>query len=108
MYAIRNSLLATLILSAGTMLAPLAGTAGENWPTQPPPPNQPENTPAPKLGQVWDAGHWEWNGHAYWWRRGAWRDPHRTTLGCRSLGTGGGSVASRSGTLGTLETLAFL
>ena len=74
MYAIRNSLLATLILSAGTMLAPLAATAGENWPTQPPPPNQPENTPAPKLGQVWDAGHWEWNGHAYWWRRGAWRD----------------------------------
>lgn len=74
MNAIRNSLLATLIVSAGTMLAPLAGTAGENWPTQPPPPNQTESTPAPKLGQVWDAGHWEWNGHAYWWRRGAWRD----------------------------------
>jgi hypothetical protein len=74
MYAIRKSPLATLILSAGAMLAPLASFAAENWPTQPPPPNQPENTPAPKLGVVWNAGHWEWNGHAYWWRRGAWRD----------------------------------
>lgn len=74
MNTIRKSVLATILLSAGAMLAPLSGFAAESFPTEAPPPNQAENTPAPKLGQVWDAGHWEWNGKAYWWRRGAWRD----------------------------------
>jgi hypothetical protein len=73
MYATRNSLLAALCLSAGAMLAPLTGTAS-TYPTEAPPPNQEERTPPPKLGVIWDAGHWDWNGSGYVWRQGAWRD----------------------------------
>jgi len=74
MYAIRNSLLAAICLTVSAMLAPLTSPAAESYPTEPPPPNQIEQTPPPQLGVIWDAGHWEWNGSAYWWRRGAWRD----------------------------------
>jgi hypothetical protein len=70
----RTSLLAAICLTAGVMLAPLSGFAADSFPTEPPPPNQAERVPPPQLGQVWDAGHWDWNGHAYSWRRGSWRD----------------------------------
>jgi hypothetical protein len=73
-YVIRHSLLATMCLTAGAMLAPFTSPASQAYPTEAPPPNQTEITPPPKLGVIWDAGHWEWNGSAYWWRRGAWRD----------------------------------
>jgi hypothetical protein len=75
MYTIRKSVLAAICLAAGTMLAPLAGfAAAESLPTEAPPANQVETIPPPQAGVIWDAGHWEWNGHAYWWRRGAWRN----------------------------------
>jgi hypothetical protein len=74
MSVIRQSLLATICLTAGVMLAPLTSLASETLPSEAPPPNQVEPIPAPQIGQVWDAGHWEWNGTTYWWRRGAWRD----------------------------------
>ena len=74
MYTARNSLVLAMCLTAGALLAPLSGFASGVLPTEPPPPNQEEPVPAPKLGVVWVAGHWEWDGKAYWWRRGAWRD----------------------------------
>jgi hypothetical protein len=74
MYAVRNSLWMTTMLTAAAMLAPLTAPASESYPKDAPPPNQIEATPAPQLGNVWVAGHWEWDGKAYWWRRGAWRE----------------------------------
>lgn len=37
-----------------------------------PPPLRIEYAPAPRHGQIWAPGHWEWNGRAYIWSTGIW------------------------------------
>jgi hypothetical protein len=39
-------------------------------PYPPPPPLQSEAVPQPPVGQVWEPGHWVWNGSTYVWVRG--------------------------------------
>jgi hypothetical protein len=73
MHAVQKSLVMTVLLTAAATLAPFAHAA-ESFPGEAPPPPQTEQMPPPQLGVVWDAGHWDWNGHAYSWRRGSWRD----------------------------------
>lgn len=36
-------------------------------PYPPPPPLQAEAVPAPPVGQVWEPGHWQWDGVRYAW-----------------------------------------
>jgi hypothetical protein len=74
MNTLHKTLLAAIHLTAGLMFAPLTLIAAENLASGAPPPNQEEAMPPAHLGQIWDAGHWDWNGHEYVWRRGSWRD----------------------------------
>ncbi|MGS1059355.1 YXWGXW repeat-containing protein [Burkholderia glumae] len=38
-----------------------------------PPPPRVEVVPAPRVGYVWDAGHWVWRHGAYVWEPGHWQ-----------------------------------
>src|SRR5271156_4791306 len=68
--AIRNTLLLTITLIAGT--ARLASAGPEIVTDTPPPPNRVEHAPPPRDGYAWAAGHWEWNRHSYVWISGTW------------------------------------
>ncbi|MCW3473790.1 YXWGXW repeat-containing protein [Limobrevibacterium gyesilva] len=66
-------LAATLVIGVG-----LAGcsTVKENaGPCPTPPPIKREEIPKPPVSeqeQIWQPGHWDWNGNNYAWREGSW------------------------------------
>jgi hypothetical protein len=37
-----------------------------------PPPLLVEEAPPPRVGFVWEPGHWEWRGHKHVWVKGHW------------------------------------
>ncbi len=69
-----------LPLLAASLVAGLAlsgcSTVDENTGACPvPPPPQNEVRPKPPVSehqQIWQPGHWEWNGTGYRWREGQW------------------------------------
>ena len=71
------ALLAMGVLAGCTTVEQTAG----NCPT--PPPLREETIPKAPLAeyvQTWQPGHWDWDGHDYTWRAGAWikRDNQNT------------------------------
>jgi len=62
--------LAPLALGAALLLAVRAQAADILTDAAPPAPRV-EN-PAPRAGQVWAPGHWEWTGHFYRWISGSY------------------------------------
>jgi WXXGXW repeat (2 copies) len=38
----------------------------------PPPPVHVEAVPPPRVGYVWAAGYWAWDGHRHIWHKGRW------------------------------------
>lgn len=49
-----------------------AASAKEVIVGQAPPANREEWVPPHQSGQIWNPGHWEWNGKSFWWKRGYW------------------------------------
>jgi hypothetical protein len=49
-----------------------AAYAAEIYSAEAPPPPRSERMPQPHDGLVWAAGHWEWNGKAFYWAEGSW------------------------------------
>ncbi|MDA8050681.1 MAG: hypothetical protein M0002_11850 [Rhodospirillales bacterium] len=70
------------VLFAGALA--LAGCAAT--PPPPVPPAKSETIPLPPVAggvpQIWEPGHWDWNGQGYDWVAGKWipRDGHPTTF----------------------------
>lgn len=71
---IKTSLIAVAI-AAGTLGAvtttPAAAQAVFQVQVAPPPPRV-EVVPAPRRGQVWVPGYWDWRGHRHVWAAGHW------------------------------------
>jgi hypothetical protein len=67
-------LAAVLCLGAGALGAPtLSHAAGIDIDIDVAPPvARVEVVPPPRVGFVWDAGHWEWRDHAHVWVPGGW------------------------------------
>jgi WXXGXW repeat (2 copies) len=67
-------LAAVLCLGAGALSAPtLSRAAGIDIDIDVAPPvARVEVVPPPRVGFVWDAGHWEWRGNAHVWVAGVW------------------------------------
>lgn len=69
-------------LPIGMLLAAALGLASCAAPPPPPvPPAKAETVPLPPVSgspQLWQPGHWDWNGHGYDWIAGQWiaRDGH--------------------------------
>lgn len=61
---------------AGSLALAGCDTVNENTGACPvPPPLQAETRPKPPVSedtQIWQPGHWDWNGSTYAWREGAW------------------------------------
>ena len=70
-----------LVLFATTLA--LAGCYGGENPNPPVPSAKAETVPLPPVSgnpQIWEPGHWDWNGHGYDWIAGQWvaRGEHST------------------------------
>lgn len=62
-----------LVLFAATLA--LAGCEGGANPNPPVPPAKTETVPLPPVSgmpQIWEPGHWDWNGQGYDWVAGQW------------------------------------
>ncbi len=66
--------LALALASIGSAVAPLTASAEEIVVVAPsaPPPARYEVVPGPRVGYVWDHGHWGWEHGRYVWVRGHW------------------------------------
>ena len=61
------------VLSLGALAVPTMAQAQPGYSVQvAPPPPRVERIRAPRRGQVWVPGHWEWRGHRHTWVRGNW------------------------------------
>lgn len=60
------------------VIAPLPVVSIRYIDREPPPPRFERAPPAPAVDMVWVAGYWSWDGRAYLWVPGAYRNrPHR-------------------------------
>jgi hypothetical protein len=68
-----------LALSLGTAVLSSSAARGgtEIVVDTPPPPPRVETAPAHRAGYVWSPGFWEWNGHFFRWRSGAFVSERR-------------------------------
>jgi hypothetical protein len=65
---VRRTLILSLCLASGAMLAPVMASAGVGIDiTIAPPAPQVEVVPGPRAGYVWAPGFWEWRGNAHVW-----------------------------------------
>jgi WXXGXW repeat (2 copies) len=70
---VRRTLILSLCLAGGAMLAPVVASAAVGIDiTIAPPAPQVEVVPAPRAGFVWAPGFWEWRGNAHVWVPGRW------------------------------------
>jgi len=68
-----KNLLATALIGASvSMVAVPAAAAVDVYVQVAPPEPRFERVPSPRRGYVWAPGHWEWNGHRYYWVGGTW------------------------------------
>jgi hypothetical protein len=69
----RKLWLATMWLTAATVLAPAVSMGGVIVDVDvAPPAAQVEEVPAPRAGFAWAPGYWDWRGHNHVWVRGHW------------------------------------
>jgi hypothetical protein len=64
-----------LVLAGAMMLLAGCEVVRENTSCQTPPALRVEVPPKPPVSeqeQIWQPGHWEWNGSSYSWREGRW------------------------------------
>jgi hypothetical protein len=70
-----------LIAGSGVVTKPAHAAVGfalEVEPDRPPPPLRHERRPlSPRVGLVWQPGHWIWEGGHWVWADGVWAEPPR-------------------------------